>query len=59
MLIKPLMIRALVFLSLSIAALAGEKPSPLVEEIPPGGTRLYLHPTLWEYVRQRFVKGVR
>jgi methionyl-tRNA formyltransferase len=39
--------------------LAGEKPSPLDEEIPPGGTRLYLHPTLWQYVRHRFVKGVR
>jgi folate-dependent phosphoribosylglycinamide formyltransferase PurN len=39
--------------------LAGEKPSPLEEEIPPGGTRLYLHPTLWQYVRQRFVKSVR
>ena len=39
--------------------LAGEKPAPLVEEIPPDGTRLYLHPTLWEYVRQRILKGVR
>ena len=39
--------------------LAGEKPSPLAEEIPPDGTRLYLHPTLWEYVRRRIRKGVR
>ena len=39
--------------------LAGEKPSPLEEDIPPDGTRLYFHPTLWEYVRQRMIKGVR
>jgi len=38
---------------------AGEKPSPLEEDIPPDGTRLYLHPTLWHYIRQRLVKGVR
>ena len=39
--------------------LAGEKPDPLVEELPPGGSRLYFHPTLWEYVGRRIRKGVR
>jgi hypothetical protein len=39
--------------------LAGERPTPLVEDAPPGGSRLYLHPTLWEYLRRRIVDGVR
>ncbi|MGO8870411.1 MAG: formyl transferase [Acidimicrobiales bacterium] len=40
-------------------ALAGEPLTPVVEDVPPGGTRLYLHPTLWEYLRRRLVDGVR
>ena len=40
-------------------ALAGERLSPLVEDAPSGGSHLYLHPTLWEYLRRRIVDGVR
>jgi folate-dependent phosphoribosylglycinamide formyltransferase PurN len=39
--------------------LAGQELVPLVEEVPAGGSRLYLHPTLWEYLRLRLVRGVR
>ena len=39
--------------------LAGERLTPLVEDAPPGGSHLYLHPTLWEYLRRRVVDGVR
>ena len=39
--------------------LAGQEPVPLEEDIPPDGTRLYFHPTVWEYVRQRMAKGIR
>ncbi len=41
------------------AVLNGSKPTPLVEDIPPGGSRLYLHPTVWGYLYRRIVKGVR
>ena len=40
-------------------AQGGERLAPLVEEPPAEGSRLYLHPTLWEYVRRRIVDGVR
>jgi hypothetical protein len=40
-------------------ALAGGRLTPLAEDPPEGGSRLYLHPTLWEYLRRRIVDGVR
>jgi folate-dependent phosphoribosylglycinamide formyltransferase PurN len=40
-------------------AVAGERLTPRVEDPPVGGSRLYLHPTLWEYLRRRIVDGVR
>ena len=40
-------------------ALAGERLTPLVEDDPPGGSHLYLHPTLWAYLRRRIADGVR
>ena len=39
--------------------LAGRTPEPLVEEIPPDGSRLYLHPTLSQYLWSRLDRGVR
>jgi hypothetical protein len=39
--------------------LAGQKPSPLVDPVPDGASRLRLHPTLWEYGRRRMTSGVR
>jgi folate-dependent phosphoribosylglycinamide formyltransferase PurN len=41
------------------AVLDGKKPSPLVEDVPPGGSRLYLHPTVWGYAYRRLVRRVR
>jgi len=41
------------------AVLNGKKPAPLVEDIPPDGSRLYLHPTLWGYLYRRIVRNVR
>ena len=41
------------------AVLNGKKPSPLVEDIPPDGSRLYLHPTVWGYLYRRIVRNVR
>lgn len=40
-------------------ALAGERLTALAEGVPPGGSHLYLHPTLWEYVHRWLVSGVR
>jgi hypothetical protein len=40
-------------------ALDGERLTPLVEDDPPGGSHLYLHPTVWEYLRRRVADGVR
>ena len=39
--------------------LAGERLTPRAEDPPEGGSRLYLHPTLWEYLRHRILDGVR
>ncbi len=39
--------------------LSGDRLVPLVEDAPPGGSRLYLHPTLGEYLRRRIGDGVR
>jgi folate-dependent phosphoribosylglycinamide formyltransferase PurN len=41
------------------AVLDGRKPTPLIEDIPPEGSRLYLHPTLWGYLYRRIVRKVR
>jgi len=38
---------------------AGQMPSPLVDQDPDGASRLRLHPTLWEYGRRRMTSGVR
>ena len=40
-------------------ALDGRRPEPLVEAVPEGGTRLYLHPTVWGYLWRRMRSGVR
>ena len=39
--------------------LGGQPLVPVTEEVPPGGTRLYLHPTLWQYFWCRLADGVR
>jgi hypothetical protein len=39
--------------------LAGDKLSPMVEDIPTGSSRLRLHPTLWQYARLRMARGIR
>jgi phosphoribosylglycinamide formyltransferase-1 len=39
--------------------LAGQKPTPLIDEVTDGESRLRLHPTLWEYGRRRITEGVR
>jgi folate-dependent phosphoribosylglycinamide formyltransferase PurN len=39
--------------------LEGGKLEPVVETTTPGDSRLYLHPTLWEYLRHRLAEGVR
>ncbi len=40
-------------------ALDGEGLTPTGEVGPPGGSHLYLHPTIWAYLFRRLVAGVR
>ena len=39
--------------------LSGEDLVPFAGDQATGDSRLYLHPTLWEYLRRRVVDGVR
>ncbi len=41
------------------AVLAGRTPTPLADDLPDGGSRLYHHPTVWGYAWRRITSGVR